>query len=820
MNKLFKTLEQALHRVPIRKGLQNQEKIAHLLRLLLTVGIVALITLLLAYQPGVGHLSLRVGAICPREIRAGRSTFYVDTTKTKRLQEAAAASVHPIYDPDERAPIEAQRTVEQLFAGMQAERANLPNHSPLRPSVLHNAVASSHFNALLPPAALQRMLTLPAPVFQRLQQVTTRLVNLAMEREIRDQGIDLKETIQQTDEALGNALPDTQDRVIARMVIEHALRPNLHYDAKKTEMAREVAVRSVRPYIGRILMGDRILAPGEVVSQQALDKLTALGLVNPRQELTTTVGILLLTAMMVLAINYYVRLNLPQVYRDLQRMALLWTIVGLGVLGLKAGAVLFGVTVSGGQPGYLGLASVAAMGMLVAALIDVPLAVLLVAVMAALSGILMNHEVRFTVMTLVSGLVGIVGVQSTGQKNRPTLAIVAALALANISMLWLLGFLFGDEISDMVRNTLWAAGTAIFATFLYWLGILMLERPFALLTPTVLMELSTTGHPLLQRLCALAPGTYAHSMMVGTLAEAAARAIGANALLCRIGGYYHDIGKMNHPEFFAENQRRENVHSRLSPSLSAIIIMAHVRDGVTMAKEARLPREISDIIAQHHGTTLISYFYHRALSDNGGSEEIPPGFENRFRYPGPKPQTREAAIVMMADSVEAAARSLEHPEPEQLRKLVSDILHHKAEDGQFDECALTFRDMRLISDAFLRILQAMFHRRMQYPNQETITQPNVGLVTFSNNLSLEQELGEPSMQAPLLLDPYGLDYSDTSVMAQLPSPTHESETKSYAHTDTPDLSEESSRAATSPRRAAPAAKRRKGPRGGERVADE
>jgi putative nucleotidyltransferase with HDIG domain len=204
-------------------------------------------------------------------------------------------------------------------------------------------------------------------------------------------------------------------------------------------------------------------------------------------------------------------------------------------------------------------------------------------------------------------------------------------------------------------------------------------------------------------------------MMVGTLAEAGAQAIGADALLCRVGGYYHDIGKMKRPEFFVENQRRENVHGRLSPSLSALIIIAHVRDGVEMAKEHKLPPEVVDFIAQHHGTTLIRYFYNQALMDNGGSDLAPPGLEERYRYPGPKPQTRETAIVMMADTVEAATRCLNRPTPETLQAEIERLAREKMEDGQFDECPLTFQDVTAVSQAFLRVLTAMMHGRIDYP---------------------------------------------------------------------------------------------------------
>ena len=174
---------------------------------------------------------------------------------------------------------------------------------------------------------------------------------------------------------------------------------------------------------------------------------------------------------------------------------------------------------------------------------------------------------------------------------------------------------------------------------------------------------------------------------------------------------------MNRPDFFIENQRAENVHGRLSPSLSALIITAHVRDGIEMAKQHRLPSEIRDMIAQHHGTTLISYFYRQALADNGCGDCAPPGMEERFRYPGPKPQTREAAIVMLADSVEAAARCIDKPNQEKLEALIASIVRGKIEDGQLDQCALTFADVKQISDAFLHVLRAMMHGRIDYPER-------------------------------------------------------------------------------------------------------
>lgn len=207
------------------------------------------------------------------------------------------------------------------------------------------------------------------------------------------------------------------------------------------------------------------------------------------------------------------------------------------------------------------------------------------------------------------------------------------------------------------------------------------------------------------------PGTYAHSLMVGNLAHAAAEAIRADGLLARVAAYYHDLGKMNRPEFFIENQSNaENIHDRLAPSMSALILISHVKDGLEMAAAVGLPPRVCDVIQQHHGTSLMKYFYHRAT---GGAQD--PTLEAQFRYAGPKPQTKEAAILMLADSVEAASRTLDKPTPARIADFVARMVEDKRADGQLDECDLTLRDLKTIQDVFARTLSGTLHARVEYP---------------------------------------------------------------------------------------------------------
>jgi hypothetical protein len=288
----------------------------------------------------------------------------------------------------------------------------------------------------------------------------------------------------------------------------------------------------------------------------------------------------------------------------------------------------------------------------------------------------------------------------------------------SLVLTWVLGWMNQETVTEMSVGSAWAILMSVLAVGGFALFLAVLERPFGAVTHLRLLELSSPEHPLLKELMLRAPGTYAHSIMVSHLADAAAKAIGADSLLARVGCYYHDVGKMRRPEFFIENQRVENVHDRLTPSLSALIIAAHVKDGVELAEQYRLPRPIRDIIAQHHGTSLISFFYQQALA---GCEMHTPVLEQQFRYSGPKPQSKEAGIVMLADAVEAASRSLSRPTPARIESLVQHIIQEKIADGQLDECSLTFSEVHKIQEAFCRLLVAMLHSRVEYPSSAAVT---------------------------------------------------------------------------------------------------
>jgi putative nucleotidyltransferase with HDIG domain len=257
---------------------------------------------------------------------------------------------------------------------------------------------------------------------------------------------------------------------------------------------------------------------------------------------------------------------------------------------------------------------------------------------------------------------------------------------------------------------------AVFAGVLM-LGLLpFIESLFGVQTELSLLELGDVAHPLLQELVRRAPGTYNHSINVASIAEAAAESIGAKGLLVRVGAYFHDIGKMLKPGYFVENQGHDaNRHESLVPAMSTLIIIAHIKDGADLARQHRLPKPIIDFIEQHHGTTLVEYFFRRAAEANGGTEVD----ESNFRYPGPKPQTKEAAVLMLADAVEGACRTLVEPTPARIESLVHDIAMKRLLDGQFDACGLTLQELATIEDSLVKSLTAVYHGRVKYPDQRT-----------------------------------------------------------------------------------------------------
>jgi len=333
------------------------------------------------------------------------------------------------------------------------------------------------------------------------------------------------------------------------------------------------------------------------------------------------------------------------------------------------------------------------------------------------SAYLFQNDMNFALVLLLGSLIGGFFVHNIRRRFK----IVQAGVFVSLGMLVALGFLyFKDGVinfyltsSDVVPSAI----AGIFWSFVIAGALPVFEYVFKVVTNISLLESSDFNHPLLKRLVLEAPGTYHHSLMVGNLAEVAAEAINANSLLARVGAYYHDIGKLHKPEYFSENQSKSfSHHEQLKASMSKLVIVNHVKEGIELAKKYKLNSAIIDFIEQHHGTSLVFYFYRRALE--GKEEEKGEIKEDVYRYPGPKPQTKETAIVLLADSAEAACRSLESPDPQRIEEVVHTIINNKFIDGQLDECELALKDLYKIAATFKRILAAIYHSRIEYPAEK------------------------------------------------------------------------------------------------------
>lgn len=333
-----------------------------------------------------------------------------------------------------------------------------------------------------------------------------------------------------------------------------------------------------------------------------------------------------------------------------------------------------------------------------------------------------EHDHLSVLLTIGSGM-GIAILALKEIRSRSRLLEVCCLAgVVVFAMTWLVGVRHGARFDETLTNSIWGGLGAVSVGFLMQGLLPIVERVFRTATSMTLLDYGEATKPLLQRLAVEAPGTFNHSWQIGMLADSAAEAIGADALLCRVGSYYHDIGKLNKPRYFIENQGDSfNQHKELAPTMSRMIITGHVKDGLELAREYRVPKVLRQFISSHHGTTLVEFFYHEASKQEGqaGRSVI----ESEFRYPGPKPANKESAIVMIADAIEGATRAMKDPTPSRIEAIVHNLAMKRLQDGQFDECDLTMRELHKIEESLVKSLCGMYHARIAYPKQEEYEKP-------------------------------------------------------------------------------------------------
>lgn len=501
-------------------------------------------------------------------------------------------------------------------------------------------------------------------------------------------------------------------------LISDSIMPNIVFDAEETESAKRQAASLVCPIynITERAKGEIIIRKGQRVTKDHLIQLTKIDTSYTTRDIFSQFGgVAVLVSILTFLLLMYLKYFEPKVF--LQDKLLL--LIGISILFAIISAKII---VLSPLPSYF--IPVATVSMLLVILVNTSVAYIAVMTAAIIVTIIAGCKFDIFLVSIIGGITATCAVYKARRRGQIIKAGVYV-GLLNFITICANGILTNLHIAVFLKEGLWGFSGGITSAAATMIFLPFFESAFEITTDIKLLELADLNHPLLKRMVTEAPGTYHHSIVVGNLSEVACDAIGANSLLARVGSYYHDIGKLEKAEYFAENQRNLlDTHSKLSPSMSSLIITNHVKDGVELAEKNKLGNAIKDIVEQHHGSGLVTYFYHQAIEKR--TEQEKDVSEGGFRYPGPKPQTKESAVVMLADSVEAASRVLQSPTPQRLKELVRKIINNKFIDRQLDECNLTLEEINKISDSFVKILTGIYHSRIEYPGKTKETHADNG----------------------------------------------------------------------------------------------
>jgi len=726
--------------VSVQPGKWEALWLRYAVRIFLLGGMMILYFLLRPGRDIIGQLE--VGERSPETILAPFDFEYVDEEATEAARRRAEAEVQPVFFERHNLIDDRIELWEQLIARASELRADETLDAGTRVSVLQSEFPEVDFIPTTWLEILKRSSNaqLATLVPEALRAVWKRLVPTEVELEIirnsprgfdvlvaGDQGVDhlTPEGVATLAQARAEVVDYIRGRVpgeiesVAAEAAQNLLLPNLRYDPLTTEKRRWEAQNEVQPLLVPVPKGREIVHSGERVDPQAYAMIREICRRQAAGAFLPHVGAALLSSVSLLFLARYFRRFHPEYFESPGFFGLLVVLVVGLLMTAKALQLLDSRLLE--RWGNVGLLlPVAGLGMVVSALMGSRAAVVPIGIASVLAAQILGGKVELGVIFFISGIVGAYRVVSIRKRTDMYEAGLWASAVAVVVYLAFVGvrypvFSLSPTYQQQVLfGILWAGLSGVFSFILALSFLPLLEDVLGVTTDLKLLEY-TAKSDLLRDLERSAPGTYQHSLHVSNLSESAADAIGANSLLCRVGSLYHDIGKIRKPQYFSENQVSaldKRIHSKISPNLSCLLIRNHVKDGLEMADEAGLPEPIRDSIAQHHGTTLISFFYDKALSENPGGKLK----ESDFRYGGPRPQTIETAIIMLADSIEAASRSLPSYSHGEIQLLVRKVINDKFMDGQFEECDLTLKELHVLSDSFANSLASLLHRRISYPS--------------------------------------------------------------------------------------------------------
>ena len=675
---------------------------------LVGLGTALLLTFVLSVDLLPRVYDVKEGDVAPVAIKAPRKISYVSQVRTRQARDAAAAQVPPVVELNRDIIAQQTRGLADLIQAVNVVRADTT-----RPSIDDWTRAISQL--LTPPLSsdtARLLVTLDDYRWSTVGNEAQRVLQDIMKDRIPDDR--LAEVRNEVPLRVSPFFAEA-DRAVVVELVQRFVRPNQVLNQDATTRAQQDAREAVAPVEQTYERGQTVVRDGQVVGPLEIEALEALGLRNPELDWQSVAaaGLLSFSLIGVLAALIW-QFDRPLLYRD-RRMILLAGLILVATIGARM--------VIPGRPLWAYVFPLPAVSMLLAILIDAQLALAVGVMLSILLAWIAGGSLEVGVIAVVGTMVGGLAVW---RRDRMVAYFIAGGEVALVMIVTYLAFFFAGRSGDLTLLSIVGFEllvNGVLSSLLAVGSFALLGRMFGILTTMQLLELANPTQPLLRRLLMEAPGTYHHSIMVGNLAERAAEVIGADSLLVRVAAYYHDIGKLERPWAFIENQADTiaNIHDTLDPVASAQVIAAHVTDGVRLAEKYGLPTRIREMIPQHHGTRTISFFYQQAAERTTETVDA-----ELFMYPGPRPQSREAAILMLSDSTEAAARAARDHSREAIEQLVERIIRQRLEEGQFDDCNLTLRDLTRIKESFVTLLTGIYHPRIPYPPTSGEARPALG----------------------------------------------------------------------------------------------
>jgi hypothetical protein len=670
------------------------------------------------------QVSVTLGEPAPQIVIAPQSESYISEVLTERNRQAAVAGVSDQYTAIDLGIGRTQNNFAlSVFSFVEVVRADPSTTADTKQDYLQSIV-----DLTVDTQVANDFLLLTPTEFTAVRDNVSQIIQDTMREGVIEE--QLSEARRRASLGANFNLTPAQERIVTILAPQFIV-PNIFFNAEATAEAQAEARESVEPISQDITQGQVIIRVGDIIDEEDIEKLQHLGLLQQTTNWQIVVSSLLIALLSVATLTLYWQYFTSRQYRSARHLGILGVLLLLFVLGAKL--VVPGRTV------YAYLFPAAALSLITAAIFEIRLALVVTVVLAFLVGYIAQDSLEMAFYSAAGGILAVLSLKDTQRLNSLFRAGLLV-AVVNVAVILLFRLPDDPQLSELMTLFLFGGlNGAILSAGFSLAGIFVIGSVFQVITMLQLQELSRLDHPLLQELLRRAPGTYHHSIMVANLAEQAAEKVRANSTLVRVGAFYHDIGKMNRPPFFGENQNGGNPHDHLDPYVSARIIISHVSDGLELARRYRLPNRIHDFIAEHHGNRVVKVFYLRAQEMANENEVVD---MSRFKHKGPRPRSRETGIVQLADSIEATSTALRPSTEEEIEKLVTRIVEEHLKEGQLDNSGLTLGDIKTVKESFIKTLKGRFHVRVQYPGNEE----------FVIQSPESRQALPPSNQPPLIAD--------------------------------------------------------------------